>query len=99
MHKNVIHERKPFIRLIQKTSENDLHKLQVNNYGYNEGITYLFSKRVNWCQGNGFLSTVHKQMPLNSQWLALSIGAANFLHCWIANSIWLERAESMITKQ
>ena len=33
--KNVIYERKPFIRPIQKTGENDLHKLRVNDYGYN----------------------------------------------------------------
>ena len=36
---------------------------------------------------------------LNSQWLALRIGGANFLHCWFANSIWLERAESLIIKR
>ena len=37
-HKNVIDGRKPFIRCIQKTGENNLHELQVNNCGYNEGI-------------------------------------------------------------
>ena len=36
--------------------------------------------------------------PLNSQWLVLRIGGVDFLHCWVANSIWLERAESLITK-
>ena len=36
-HKNVIHERKPFIMPKQKTGENDLHELQGNNCGYDEG--------------------------------------------------------------
>ena len=39
--KNVIDGRKPFIRPIQKTDENDLHKLLVNDYGYNEGTICL----------------------------------------------------------
>ena len=40
----------------------------------------------------------HERAPLNSQWLVLRIGGADFLYCWVANSIWLERAESLITK-
>ena len=40
-----------------------------------------------------FQAWVHKQVPLNSQWLVLRIGGADFLHCWVADSIWLERAE------
>ena len=40
-HKNVIHGRKPFIMPIQKTGGNDLHKLQVNDYGYNESTICL----------------------------------------------------------
>ena len=36
----------------------------------------------------------HERAPLNLQWLVLRIGGADFLHCWAANSIWLERAES-----
>ena len=39
---------------------------------------------------------VHKRVPLNSQWLVLRVGGADFLHCWIDDSIWLERAESLI---
>ena len=27
------------------------------------------------------------------------IGGADFLHCWVADSIWLERAGSLITKR
>ena len=30
--------------------------------------------------------------------LALRIGGANFFHCWVTDSTWLERAESLITK-
>ena len=40
---------------------------------------------------------VHKQTPLNSQWLVLRIGDADFFHCWVTDSVWLERAESLIT--
>ena len=40
---------------------------------------------------------VHKQMPLNSQWLVLRIGGADFFHCWVADSVWLDHAESVIT--
>ena len=54
--KNIIDGRKHFIRHIQKTGENNLHELWVNNYKYNEGTSYLFSKWVNWCQGDGFSS-------------------------------------------
>ena len=60
---------------------------------------YLFSKRVNRCHGDGFSSVGARTAPLNSQWLVLRIGGADFLHCWVANSIWLERAESLITKR
>ena len=38
---------------MQNTSGNNLHELQVNNY---EGSYYLFSKRVNLCQGDCFSS-------------------------------------------
>ena len=50
-------------------------------------------------KGMFFQAWVHERAPLNSQWLVLGIGGADFLHCWVANSIWLERAESLITKQ
>ena len=48
-------------------------------------------------RGMVFRVWVHEQVPLKSQWLLLRIGGTDFLHCWIANSIWLERAESLIT--
>ena len=45
-----------------------------------------------------FRAWAHEREPLDSQWLVLRIGGADLLHCWVANSIWLERAESLITK-
>ena len=41
---------------------------------------------------------VHAWAPLNSQWLVLGIGGANFLQYWVADSIWFERAELLLTK-
>ena len=49
-------------------------------------------------RGMVFRAWVHKWEPLNSQWLVLGINGADFLHCWVANSIWLEYAELLITK-
>ena len=39
--KNVFGGRKPFIRRTQRTGENDLHKLRVNDSGHNEGTICL----------------------------------------------------------
>ena len=33
-----------------------------------------------------------------AQWLVLRIGGVDLLHCWVASSIWLECADSLITK-
>ena len=96
--KNLIHGRKPFIMPKQKTGENDLHELLGNDCGYSEGTIYVL---------NGFISIkrmvfwawAHERAPLNLQWLVLRIGGADFLHCWVADSIWLELAELLITKQ
>ena len=49
-------------------------------------------------EGMVFRAWADERAPLNSQWLVLRIGGADFLHCWVANSIWLELAESLITK-
>ena len=49
--------------------------------------------------GMVFQAWVHERVPLNSQWLVLRNGGANFLHRWDADSIWLECAESLITKR
>ena len=54
---------------------------------------------MNWCQGDGFSSVGAQTAPLNSQWLVLRIGGADFLHCLVTDSISLERAESLITKR
>ena len=39
--KNIFGERKPFIRCTQRTGENDLHNLRVNDSGHNEGTICL----------------------------------------------------------
>ena len=49
-------------------------------------------------RGMVFRAWVHERVLLNSQWLVLRIGDADFLYCRVANSIWSERAESLITK-
>ena len=36
-------------------------------------------------------------MPLNSEWLVLRIGGIDFFHCLVADSVWLEHAESLNT--
>ena len=95
--KNLIHGRKPFIIPKQITSENDLHELLGNDCGYNEGTICVVSRYIS-VKRMVFRAWVHKQPPLNSQWLVLRIGGADFLHCWVVDSIWLERAEWLITK-
>ena len=49
--------------------------------------------------GMVFRAWMHEQVPLNSQWLVLRIGGADFLHRWVGDSTWLECAKSLITKQ
>ena len=44
---------------------------------------YLFSKRVNWCQVDGFLSVGARTGVIKLQWLVLRIGGADFPHCWV----------------
>ena len=34
-----------------------------------------------------FQPWAHEQMPLNSQYLVLKIGGADFIHCWVTDSI------------
>ena len=46
-----------------------------------------------------FRAWAHERALLNLQWLVLRIGGADFLHSWVVYSIWLERAESLITKR
>ena len=45
-----------------------------------------------------FRAWMHERASLNLQWLVLRIGGGDFLHCWFVDSIWLECAESWITK-
>ena len=40
-HKKAFGGRKPFIRHTQRTGENDLHNLRVNDSGHNEGTICL----------------------------------------------------------
>ena len=44
-----------------------------------------------------FQAWAHERGSLNSQWLVLRIGGTDFLHCWVVDFVWLERAESLIT--
>ena len=50
---------------------------------------------MNGCQEDDF-STMCAWMGAIKLTMA---GGADFLHCWVANSIWLERVESLITKR
>ena len=83
---------------MSRTSKNDLHEPRGDDHGYNEGTIYLVSGFFGGEQ-MVFRAWVHKRTPLNSQWLVLRIGGVDFLHCWVADSIWLECAESLITKR
>ena len=67
-------------------------------HGYNEGTICLLSGLIGG-KGMVFRAGAHEEVPLNSQWLVLRIGGANFLHCWVADSIWLEHAGLLITKR
>ena len=44
-------------------------------------------KQVNGCQGDGFRAWMHKWAPQILQWLVLKIGGADFLYCWVTDSI------------
>ena len=96
--KNIIDGRRAFIRYAQKTRAMDINQLQIDDCWYNEGTICLVN---GWMSAKGmvFRTWVHERAPLNLQWLVLRIGGADFLHSWVANSIWLERAKLLITKQ
>ena len=96
--KSIIHGRKPFIMPKQKTGENDLHELLGNDCGYKEGTVYVVNGLIS-VNKMVFRAWVHEQASLNSQWLVIRIGVADFLNCWVVDSIWLERAKSLITKR
>ena len=65
----------------------DVDELQVNSSSHTKGTICL----VNGCMGTKrivFRAWAHKRVPLNSQWLVLRIGGADFLHlCRVTNSI------------
>ena len=48
--------RKEFIRRMRKTGVMDIKRLQVTDSSYIEGSYYMFSKRMNRCQGDDFTS-------------------------------------------
>ena len=96
--KSIIHGRKPFITPKQKAAENDLHELLGNDCGYNEGTICIVNGRIS-VNRMVFRAWAHERASLNSQWLVLRIGGADFLHCWVVDSVWLERAESLVTKR
>ena len=96
--KNIIHGRKAFIKVMWRKGEDDPHEARGNDYRYNEGTICLLSRLIGG-KGMVFRAWAYERAPLGSQWLVLRIGGAHFLHCWVANSIWLGRAESLITKR
>ena len=63
-----------------------------------KGTICLVNGRIS-TEGMVFRAWAYERAPLNSRWLVLRIGGADFLHCWVANSIWLKRAELLITKR
>ena len=54
--KNFFDDRKDFVWLLQKLDVTDVDELQVNNSSHTKGTSYLSSKWVNGCQGDGFSS-------------------------------------------
>ena len=91
-------ERKKFIRRVRKTGVMDIKRLQVTDSSYIECTICLVNESIG-AKEMVFRAWEHKWVPLNSQWLVLRISGTDFFHCWVANSIWLGRAESLITKR
>ena len=98
MRKSIIHGRKPFITHKHKTGGNDLRELLGNDRGYNEGTICVVNGLISFNR-MVFRAWAHERVSLNSQWLVLRIGGTNSLHCWVVDSVWLECAESLITKR
>ena len=70
-----------FISHIQRSSEEDLNELQINNSGDNE-CTILVNK---WM---GFFSSVGTQTgAIKLAILVFRISGADFLHCWVTDSM------------
>ena len=102
-HKNVIYGRKHFIGCLHKTSEDayDWDNLRANDSRHNEGTICLVNGWMSAnCKGMVFeCGCINRCSLFKSHWLVLRIGGADFLHCWVIDSIWLEHAESLIIKQ
>ena len=96
--KNVFNGRKWFISHTRGTGETHRYKVLVNDSWYNEGTICLVNGRIS-TGGMVIRAWAHERVPLNSRWLVLRIGGSDSLHCWVANSVWLERAGSLITKR
>ena len=97
MRKNIFNGRKWFISHRRGTGETDRYEVLVNDSRCNEGTICLVNGRIS-IEGMVFRVWANKWVPLNSQWLVHRIGGADFLHCWVADSIRLERAELLVTK-
>ena len=86
VHKNVFDGRGELLRHLWKGHVMDIDEPQVNDSWYIEGTICLVNE---WMSAKAmvFQAWVHKRAPLNSQWLVLRIGGANFLHCWVTDSM------------
>ena len=54
---------------------------------------------MNWCQRDGFSNVGARMGAIKLAMAGTQIGGTDFLHCWGSDSIWLEGAESLITKR
>ena len=48
--------------------------------------TYTLVMGVYWAEGMVCRAWAHERAPLNTQWLILRIGDADFYHCWVVDS-------------
>ena len=51
------------------------------------------------CQGDGFSSEGARTGAIKLTMAGTQDWWRRFLHCWVANSMWLERVGSLITKR
>ena len=49
--------------------------------------TYTLVMGGYWAEGMVCRAWAHERAPLNTQWLILRIGDADFYHCWFVDSI------------
>ena len=74
------------IVLLEKTAWTDFNELQEIDASPIKGTIYNSS---NYFRLKGMIPWVwaHERAPLNSQWLLLKNGGADFYHCWFIDSI------------